>query len=351
MKLQNNYILLSFATIVFALFLFLIAMPLFNVVDLRPLAINDPISFMIVNFSAYLLFLISFGFIRKCNSNFFYYKLMWMQEMLIILGFLGLGIGFVYMVLGMHVPPVPGVDPTAKLVASIAIAMITVIYGFFGAVVFYLIQKYYELKGNNNEKNDFIAPKEGFQLQPMIYFIIFLIVYFLACHIGALDAGVSTKNIVTSEGLIFIISINAIFIFMYKGNYLNLIKNIFWYKNEPANSIRYNLMFIRDIKKIASMIMTLILIVTPLIILASLGLDDNHIAIALVIENILIYYVYVTLLIVIINVIEAKEVGKLYLINGEISSGNRFFVITYILPPAVFLYVTLMITIYWTTLF
>ena len=38
------------------------------------------------------------------------------------------------------------------------------------------------------------------------------------------------------------------------------------------------------------MIMTLILIVTPLIILASLGLDDNHIAIALVIENILIYY-------------------------------------------------------------
>ena len=99
------------------------------------------------------------------------------------------------------------------------------------------------------------------------------------------------------------------------------------------------------------MIMTLILIVTPLIILASLGLDDNHIAIALVIENILIYYVYVTLLIVIINVIEAKEVGKLYLINGEISSGNRFFVITYILPPAVFLYVTLMMTIYWTTLF
>ena len=79
----------------------------------------------------------------------------------------------------------------------------------------------------------------------MIYFITFLIVYFLACHIGALDAGVSTKNIVTSEGLIFIISINAIFIFMYKGNYLNLIKNIFWYKNEPENSIRYNLIFIR----------------------------------------------------------------------------------------------------------
>ena len=103
-------------------------------------------------------------------------------------------------------------------------------------------------------------------------------------------------------------------------------------------------------KKILSMVICLILIITPLVVLAALGLPNNIDVILLVIQNILIYYVIITLLILITNIIEAKEVGKLYLLIGEISLGNRFFVITYILPPAILLYIILMLTIYWTTL-
>ena len=103
-------------------------------------------------------------------------------------------------------------------------------------------------------------------------------------------------------------------------------------------------------KIILSIVICLFLIITPLVVLAALGFENNIDVIMLVIENILIYYVIVTLLILITNLIEAKEVGKLYLITGEISPGNRFFVITYILPPAILLYILLMLTIYWTTL-
>ena len=95
-------------------------------------------------------------------------------------------------------------------------------------------------------------------------------------------------------------------------------------------------------KKILSMVICLILIITPLVVLAALGLPNNIDVILLVIENILIYYVIITLLILITNIIEAKEVGKLYLLIGEISFGNRFFVITYILPPAIILYIILL---------
>ena len=38
----------------------------------------------------------------------------------------------------------------------------------------YLIQKYYEFKGDTNEKIEIVVPKEGMQFQSIIYFIIFL---------------------------------------------------------------------------------------------------------------------------------------------------------------------------------
>ena len=55
-------------------------------------------------------------------------------------------------------------------------------------------------------------------------------------------------------------------------------------------------------------------------------------------------------MIIIMNVFEGREVSNLYILTGEISTGNRFYVITYILPPALLLYITLLITLVWTTL-
>ena len=57
------------------------------------------------------------------------------------------------------------------------------------------------------------------------------------------------------------------------------------------------------------------------------------------------------MIIILINVIEAREVSRLYLVTGKISAGDRYYTITYILPPAILLYITLMITVYWTTLY
>ena len=129
MKLQKNYILLSFATLLFIGLMILLSILLFEKANIRPGAIWDAISFVIVNIGAYVLFMIAFGNVKKSNKEFFYYKLIWMQDMLVILGFLGIGLGFVFMVLGMLIPPPPGVDPTAKLIGSMAIALITTLYG------------------------------------------------------------------------------------------------------------------------------------------------------------------------------------------------------------------------------
>ena len=355
MKLQKNYILLSFATLLFFGLMILLSILLFEKANIRPGAIWDAISFVIVNIGAYVLFMIAFGNVKKSNTDFFYYKLIWMQDMLVILGLLGIGFGFVFMVLGMLIPPPAGVDPTAKLIGSMAIALITVVYGFVGAMAFYLIQKYYEFKGNTNEKIEIVVPKEGIQFQSIIYFIIFLFIILSACYIGARDAGTEIKNIFTFDAFIVVSCLNIIFIFLYKGNFLKLLKNIFWFSYDTDNLIRYNIKFIRDIKKIASMIMALILIMTPIVLLASFSMppqENGHsVASLIVFINILIYYIAIILKIIIINVIEAREVSKLYLVTGEISSSDRYYTITYILPPAILLYITLMLTVYWTTLY
>ena len=357
MKLQKNYILLSFATITFIVFSILLSILLFVTNGIFPGAIWDSISFIIVNIAACLLFMTAFGFIKQGNINLLYYKLIWMQDNLIILGFLGLGLGFVFMLLGMFVPPPPGVDPTAKLVGSLAIAMITVVYGFVGASVFYLIQKYYEFKDDHDGDDKLLIPKEGFQLHAVIYLIIFLVIILFASYRGSLDAGTSLKNIFTLDAIIFVICINIIFILLYKGNYLKLLRNIFWYSSESETIIQYNIKFIRSMKKITSIIISIILIITPIVLLASFGIPpEEHKfgwgeSASVVFIKVVTYYIYMILMIIIMNIIEAREICKLYLINGKVYVADRFYVITYIIPPALFLYTTLMITIYWTTLF
>ena len=357
MNLQKNYILLSFATLLFIGFMILLSILLLAKNNIFPGAIYDLLSFSIVNIGAYLLFMMAFGIVKKSNSDFFYYKLIWMQEMLVILGFLGIGLGFVFMVSGMLIPPPPGVDPTAKLIGSMAIACITVVYGFVGALGFYLLQKYYEFRGDNNKIIEVAVPKEGFQFQSLIYFIIFLFIILFSSYIGASDAGTELKNIFTFDAFIVVICLNILFIFLYKGNFLNLLKNIFWYSPDTDNIIRYNLKFIRSIKKITSMIMALILIMTPIVLLAALSMppqehEHGYSEVSLLVFiNILIYYIAIILKIILINVIEAREVSRLYLVTGKISAGDRYYTITYILPPAILLYITLMLTVYWTTLY
>ncbi len=66
-------------------------------------------------------------------------------------GMIGTLFGLIFMLAGMGVPPPPGVDPTAKLIGSMAIALITTLYGALFAFFFFLPFSDY-LKYINEEK-------------------------------------------------------------------------------------------------------------------------------------------------------------------------------------------------------
>ena len=53
-------------------------------------------------------------------------------------GMIGTLFGLIFMLAGMALPPVPGVDPTAALISNMAIALITTLYGALFAFFFFL---------------------------------------------------------------------------------------------------------------------------------------------------------------------------------------------------------------------
>jgi chemotaxis protein MotA len=53
-------------------------------------------------------------------------------------GMIGTLFGLIFMLAGMAMPPVPGVDPTAALISNMAIALITTLYGALFAFFFFL---------------------------------------------------------------------------------------------------------------------------------------------------------------------------------------------------------------------
>ena len=204
-------------------------------------AIWDAISLIIVYVGAILIFLMTFINTNKCSKPFFIYKLIWLQELFILSGIMGVLLGFVFTMNSMSIPPPPGMDPTNIVISNMAISLITLVYGFVGALTIYLIQKFYELKSDDLDDIEVKKPKEGFLLSSFIYSILFIVFECSAIYVGSANAG-GYSVLVSIESLICIVTLLVIFVLFYNGNsFIDLLKNLFWYVPDTGKNILYNL--------------------------------------------------------------------------------------------------------------
>jgi len=298
----------------------------------------DPISFIIVYISAILLFVMAFIGTKKSSKSFFIYKLIWLQEMFIISGLWGTIIGFVLTLTSMGFPPPPGTDPTMALISDLAIAMITMVYGFMGALTVYLIQKYYEMKHDKTDNINVEKPREGFLISSLICFLLIGGFTGGAIYIGSVNMG-GVKVLFSSDSIIYYVTILIIFILFYRGNsFINLIKNLFWYIPDTEKNIVYNIKYIRDMKKIIAMIICISLLCAPIVMLASFILEADDPTVGL--KNGALQFMWILDFIILLTIIEGREVTKLYFQTGKISAGDRFYSIKYILAPSFLLFFT-----------
>ena len=342
MKRQNTillFILFSFLPLPFLIGIFKNSPGGFS-------AIWDVISFQIVYISAILLFLITFIGTKISSKSFFIYKLIWLQEMFILSGLSGTIIGFVLTLNSLEMEMAPGVDPMAGLISNLAISMITLIYGFSGAFAVYLIQKYHEMRPDKMENVVIEKPKTGFLFSSILFFTLFIVLNGLAINLGSENVG-GINVLVSSESFIYIMTVLIILIIFYKGNsFINLIKNLFWYAPDTENNIEYNLKYIRDMKKILAMIISVSFLCAPIVMLVALTMppEDNifwwNSNIFIGLKNGGLQFMWVLDFIFLLNIIEGREVSKLYFISGKISAGDRFYSIKYILTPTFLLFFT-----------
>ena len=298
----------------------------------------DFISFIIVYISAILLFVMAFIGTKKSSKSFFIYKLIWLQEMFIISGLSGTIIGFVLTLNSMEFAPSPGTDPTMSLISNLAIAMITMLYGFMGALTVYLIQKYYEMKHDKTDNINVEKPKEGFLILSLICFLLIGGFTGGAMYMGSINMGGVTV-LFSSDSFIYHITILVIFILFYGGNsFINLIKNLFWYIPDTEKNINYNIKYIRDMKKILAMIICIALLCAPIVMLVSFVVEANNPTVGL--KNGALQFMWILDFIILLTIIEGREVTKLYFQTGKINAGDRFYSIKYILAPSFLLFFT-----------
>ena len=156
---------------------------------------------------------------------------------------------------------------------------------------------------------------------------------------------------------IFGVVILILLIIFYRGNsLLGLIKNLFWYIPDTKENIEYNLKYIRGMKKIMAMFIVVSLLCIPIVMLNSLALPPLDIINLFGIpSDSLIYggfqFMLVINIIILLNIIEGREVSKLYYETGKISAGDRFYSLKYILVPTFLLIFTFTFGIVFSIIF
>ena len=216
--------------------------------------------------------------------------------------------------------------------------MITIIYGFMGALSVYLIQKFNEMKHIKLENHEASKPKEGFYFSSLFYFILNFILIVFTIKL-CIDYSGGNKVLVSMNQGVFGIAILILLIIFYRGNSLvSLINNLFCYLPDTKENIKYNLNYIRSVKKILAMFICVSLLCAPVVMLASLALPppDTVNLFGIPFDSLInggFQFMWTIIIIILLNIMEGREVSKLYYETGEISAGDRFYSLKYILAP------------------
>ena len=160
--------------------------------------------------------------------------------------------------------------------------------------------------------------------------------YFTYLASAAYDISFSSM-LLRKNTFIFLAIIFIIAKFIYKGDSIfKFLKNIFWYYKDDAANILININFIRNLKKLCSILCSIILLFNPEIVLAMMSLPpdvENPYKLFIGFENGLLYFNWIISIIFLLSIYEGREVSKLYITTGKINSGDRYFTLKFVLAP------------------
>ena len=337
--------------------LFLVSYPIFNATDLSVLLMWDAISFFLVFIVPVMFYVTTFQKQVSETKQFFEYKISLLNDMFIISGSLASTIGISLILEFLHIPPPPGVIPEAALGATFAVSMITIAYMLIFVLAFkvllYFAKSYIEF----DDKDLLLNLSTRIRLQSILSLflgvLLFLYAVLLALgfstHGGIIKFYFSDYNIFSMDLCIIII---AVAIYPKSQGLMNLIRLMYsfmFYNFEASKeSIKSDLLYIRNLKKILGGIGVIIITVTPINVLA-LGANP---ALSLSADSGITFFggfavaskLFTVILLILLSVyvIEGNLVQRLRIQHGELPLNDGLFSFKFVLLPMVIWYVVAM---------
>ena len=346
MNLFKNKVFIISGIVIFSLLIIIFTLGMFKDSSMRVWAMNDLISFILV-FSAINLFFIAFINIGKPTKEFYLFKTIWLQEMIVILGVFGAVLGLLFMF--SAIVNNPNLDAASRLGGSLAVSIITIVYALLGAFSFFLLEKYIELNKNTSISPNIQSPQEGFKYTSIVNLLVFMGIiifcYFLVSMIPDVNITILFYN-----DLIFIVVLILILILFYKGDsFFNLLKSLFWYNTDSEKNIRYNIIYIQNMKKIFGVCFSITLVIVPILLWGGMTVSPDSSATTVEkygsnvlpfvsIRNTLYYSHWSCIFIVLLSLMEGSQANKLYLQIGETITFDRYYALKFLLAPIFLLY-------------
>ena len=350
MNLHKNRIFIISGILIFFLLSIIFTLGMFKNTQITVFAMWDSISLLIV-FSSINLFYIAFINIGNPSKQFSLYKIIWLQEMVVILGVFGAILGLLFMFFAIVNLQNPSVDIAAKLGGSLAVSIITIVYALLGAFSFYLLEKYIYLNKNNTITPKIKEPLGGFKLSSLINISVFGFIFGMCYFLASSSSGVSIKDSIVYINKIFIIVIILIFILFYKGDsFFNLFKSLFCYFTDDEKNIRYNIIYIQNIKKVLGVLFSITLIIVPILLWGGMSMGagelidspienyESNILPFISIRNTIYYSYWSCIAIILLSLLEGSQVNKLYIQTGETINFDRYYALKFLLAPMFLLY-------------
>ncbi|MBC8185743.1 MAG: MotA/TolQ/ExbB proton channel family protein [Candidatus Marinimicrobia bacterium] len=289
--------------------------------------INPPTA-LITFGTAYVLYFGSFFKSDKKQKNLMLFRFRWMREVLMLTGLFGAVIGITIMSTFAGSGEAIGVGLSASLVAPL--------YGFFGAIGFYLLEKHLNESKNHEEMGTFTV-KPGINYRSITSIGIIIIMLLMAIGVAVTAASPEPMNIVklffSLPIIYFIFAILLASIFIFDGKTVIQAWVVpFIRAGTVLDNTLPTLRVIRGLKRIVSLMGLVAVSATPIVMIATLGSIEeiSEMFIPLGKSGAVLFWAMFCLLLLFLA--EGQLVQQNYCKTGAIHSDDHFFIIKFVFP-------------------
>lgn len=276
--------------------------------------------------TAYVLYWGSFFNIGKTPTKLSIFRIRWMRDVLMLSGLLGAVLGITIMSIFA--------GSAERLGAGLSASLLAPLYGLFGAIGFYFIEKHLDEKKDGEQLNSYIG-KSGINIRSITSLVIFVMLLFFGM-ILFVPLQYAAELFLGMPIVYFVAAMIIASIYIFDGKTVARALRVPFLRSnvDPLPLLKV----IRGLKRIVSLLGLVAVSVTPIVILATFGGEEMTEKLFIPLGKTGVVLFWSIFILLFLYLAEGQLVQQGYYKTGEIHYDDRFFVVKFIVPPFLILF-------------